>query len=116
MSNSALNSSPRDRGARLDGVLWGPSGRSEPAERRWLAWSRSVVAAGIVVVLVGLGIANIAMRARWHEVEDGVLWAARSEGVTAVEIVPGSPADLAGIRVGDVLLAVDGATVETPAD
>jgi signal transduction histidine kinase len=116
MSKSALNLAPRDRGERLDGVLWGPSGRSEPGEGRWLTWSRSVLAAGLVVVLVGLGIANIAMRARWHEVEDGVLWAARSEGVTAVEIVPGSPADLAGIRVGDVLLAVDGAAVESPAD
>ena len=30
------------------------------------------------------------LRARWHEVEDGVLWGARAEGVTAVEVAPGS--------------------------
>ena len=41
---------------------------------------------------LALGVANIAMRARWHEVEDGVLWAARAEGVTALEVAPGSPA------------------------
>ena len=42
----------------------------------------------VVAVLVALGVANIAMRARWHEVEDGVLWGARAEGVTAVEVAP----------------------------
>ena len=43
----------------------------------------------MVVVLVVLGVENMALRARWHEVEDGVLWAARAEGVTAVEVVAG---------------------------
>ncbi|PYR61611.1 MAG: hypothetical protein DMF91_09375 [Acidobacteria bacterium] len=67
-------------------------------------------------VLVGLGIANIQMRARWHEVEDGVLWTARGEGVVAAEIAPGSAAATAGIQRGDVLLAVNGSPVQTPAD
>ena len=54
----------------------------------------------IVAVLVGLGIANVVMRARWHEVEDGVLWGARSEGVTAVEVAPDSPAADVGHAAG----------------
>src|SRR5947208_15628501 len=56
------------------------------------------------------------MRARWHEVEDGVLWTARGEGVVAAEIAPGSAAASAGIERGDVLLAVNGSPVQTPAD
>jgi PAS domain S-box-containing protein len=68
------------------------------------------------VLLIGLGIANIEMRARWHEVEDGVLWSARAEGVVATEIAPGSAAAAAGIERGDVLLAVNGSPVDTPAD
>jgi hypothetical protein len=63
-----------------------------------------------------LGVANIAVRAQWHEVEDGVFWGARSEGVTAVDVAPGSAADVAGVRPGDILLAVNGAPVQTAAD
>jgi len=69
-----------------------------------------------VAVLVALGVANVAMRAKWHEVEDGVLWAARAQGVTAVEVAPDSPAAVSGVRSGDVLLAVNGVAVETPAE
>jgi len=90
--------------------------RHEPSESAWRTWGRSIFATVVVIVLIGLGIANVAMRARWHEVEDGVYWGARGEGVTAVEIVPGSAADSAGIERGDILLAVNGAPVQTPSD
>src|SRR6266508_1254059 len=85
-------------------------------EGRWLSWGRSVIAVAIVGVLLALGIANIALYSRWHEVEDGVLWGARAEGVTALEIVRGSAAAAAGVQRGDVLLAVNGVPVETTAD
>src|SRR5438552_17174448 len=85
-------------------------------ESAWLSWGRSAFAVAVVILLMVLGAANIEMRARWHEVEDGVLWAARAEGVVAAEIAKGSAADLAGIRRGDVLIAVDGAPIATPAD
>src|SRR5205809_2501886 len=89
---------------------------TEPLEARWLAWARSVLAVIVVVVLVALGVANVAMYSRWHEVEDGVYWGARAEGVTATEIVPGSAGAVAGIERDDVLLAVNGSPVATPAD
>ena len=89
---------------------------AEPDEARWLAWGRSLFAVAVVMVLVILGIANVAMYSRWHEVEDGVLWSARAEGVAASEVVPGSAAAAAGIERGDVLLAVNGAPVMSPAD
>jgi two-component system, NtrC family, sensor kinase len=85
-------------------------------ESTWLVWGRSVLALTTVVVLIALGLANIGMRARWHEVEDGVLWGVRPEGVTAVEVAPASAADGAGIQPGDVLLAINGSAVQTPAD
>src|SRR5262249_43741183 len=89
---------------------------AEPEEARWLAWGRSVFAVAVVVVLVMLGIANVAMYSRWHEVEDGVLWSARAEGVTANDVVPGSAAAAARLQRGDGPVAVDGAEVDTPAD
>jgi two-component system NtrC family sensor kinase len=88
----------------------------EVAEEAWLVWGRSIFAVTVVAVLFALGIANIRMHSRWHEVEDGVLWSERAEGVTAIEVAAGSAAAAARIRRGDVLVAVNGSPVETPAD
>ncbi len=85
-------------------------------EARWLVWGRSVFAVTIVTLLVALGVTNVALYSRWQEVEDGVLWAGRAEGVSASEVAAGSPAAAAGIRRGDILLAVNGSAVESPSD
>jgi two-component system, NtrC family, sensor kinase len=90
--------------------------RLEPAEPRWRAWGRSVFALAVVIFLAGLGIANIATHSKWHELEDGVHWDARVEGVTAVEVAPESAGARAGIEPGDLLLAVNGAPIHTRAD
>src|SRR5947209_12213352 len=86
------------------------SSRTQPT--RWIVWGRSLLALAVVGMLLVLGVANIALRAQAHQVEDGVLWADRAEGVTASDIAPGSPAERAGIQPGDVLLAVNGLAVE----
>jgi two-component system, NtrC family, sensor kinase len=70
----------------------------------------------VVVVLLALGIANIASKAHWEAFEDGVLWVLRTEGVVAAEIAPRTAAVEAGLSAGDILLAVDGRPVDTPAD
>src|SRR5476649_2593723 len=88
---------------------------AEPVEASWLVWGRSAFAVTVVVLLVVLGIANVRMYSQWHEVEDGVLWSARAEGVTATEVA-GTAAVAAGIQRGDVLLAVNGSPVQTPSD
>jgi PAS domain S-box-containing protein len=73
-------------------------------------------ALALVLTFLALGLSNIVARATWHEVEDGVLWASRPEGVVAAEIATGSPAAVAAVRQGDVLLAIDGRPVDSPAD
>src|SRR6476660_2548371 len=61
-------------------------------EARWLAWVKSSFAIAVVGVLVVLGVANVTLYSRWHEVEDGVLWSLLFDGVATTEIVPGSAA------------------------
>ena len=84
--------------------------------RSGLAWLRTLFALLVVGVLTTLGIANIALYSRWQEVEDGVLWVTRAQGVIASEVAPNSPAARAGLRSGDVLLGINGVAVQTPAD
>jgi two-component system NtrC family sensor kinase len=84
----------------------------DPVEGRLRAWSRAAIAAVVVLVLLALGIANIVQRASWHQVEDGVFWTDRAEGVVAAEVAAGSPAADAGIARGDVLLAINGTAVQ----
>jgi PAS domain S-box-containing protein len=81
-----------------------------------LGWARTFVSLTFVATLLGLGLANIALRATWHEVEDGVLWVSRPDGVAAAEVAAGSAAAAAGIKPGDVLLAIGDRPIERPAD
>ena len=83
---------------------------------RWGAWAPPVLAVALVAALLWLAAANVVVRANWHEVVDGVLWTDEVEGITAAEIGPGEAGDIAGIEVGDLLLAIDGVGVETAAD
>jgi PAS domain S-box-containing protein len=77
----------------------------------WREWPRSIVPIVAALVLLIMGIANIVQRAASDDVEDGVLWVERSIGVVAAEVATRSPAERAGIRPGDVLLAIDGEPV-----
>ena len=80
--------------------------------RRLRAWSHAALAGAVVVALLFLAAANIASSG-WSEAEDGVLWVSRPEGLVAAEIGQDSAAAQAGIRAGDVLLAIDGRPVDS---
>jgi len=83
----------------------------------WAALGRSVLGLAVLITLVPLGLANMYVRATSADLEDGVLWASRPEGVVVAEdVTPGGPGALAGIRRGDVLQAIDGQPVERAAE
>ena len=83
---------------------------------RWSAWVPPVLAVALVAVLICLAAANVVVWANWNELVDGVLWADRPAGVTAVEVAPDEAGDRAGIEAGDVLLALDGVPVQSTGD
>jgi PAS domain S-box-containing protein len=80
---------------------------------RWVMWWRTAACIGVVGILMGLAALNVATRATWDELEDGVLWADAAQGVTATEVAPGTAAASAGIRRGDIVLAIDGLPIDS---
>jgi two-component system NtrC family sensor kinase len=72
----------------------------------------AVLALGFL--LAGLGVYNIFLKATWTLMDDGVFWRSAPEGTVAARLDPGGPAAMAGLRVGDVLLAINGEEVLSP--
>ena len=79
-------------------------------------WAQAGLPIIVVAVLLWLGVANIVARATFEELEDGVLWQLRPDGVVAADIATGAPAADVGLRAGDLLLAIDDRPVEDVSD
>src|SRR5262245_37584281 len=72
---------------------------------------RKAAVLAIGFALASLGIYNLFLKATWTLMDDGVFWKQAQQGVVATRVADGGPADRAGIRAGDVLLAIDGKEV-----
>jgi PAS domain S-box-containing protein len=72
-----------------------------------------VVLAGLA--LAALGVYNLVLKASWTLMDDGVFWRQAPQGLVASRLAPGGPAARAGVREGDILLAVDGEEALSPA-
>lgn len=59
---------------------------------------------------------NFQQRSRVKLPDDGVTWTDSAHGVVAWHIAPGSPADVAGIKKGDVVETVRGVRIERATD
>ena len=79
-------------------------------------WGRALLAVGVVAALLCLAIANAVVRANGRGVDDGAFWRDGPDGLVASAVAEDSPAALAGIASGDVLLAVGSEPVERHAD
>src|SRR5437773_8461813 len=76
--------------------------------------SKNVAVVALALLLAGLGIYNVVLKATWTMLDDGVFWEPGPEGLRAGQVAPGGPGSLAGVKLGDILLALDGADVLTP--
>lgn len=70
----------------------------------------------IVAVFLFLGALNIIKKVGWKEPTDGVTWDIKPQGLTATKVIEGGPADLNGIRNGDVLVKINDIPVKTNID
>ncbi len=82
----------------------------------WREWRQTALPVAVTLALLTLGLANVVTRATSNEVEDGVLWVERAVGVVAAEVAAPSAASRAGVRPGDILLAIDNQPVDGRAD
>jgi two-component system, NtrC family, sensor kinase len=78
--------------------------------RRW----RSSLVVLMGLAFATLGVYNVVQKATWSLMDDGVFWRHTPQGLVAARVAPGGPAARAGVRSGDVLLAVDGEEVLSP--
>src|SRR5580704_10200607 len=69
----------------------------------------AVVLALATLAAVIFALLNFDQRNRFDVVYDGVTWLDTDHGIQARQVSPGSPAAQAGIRMGDVLQAINGA-------
>ena len=90
--------------------------RSDTGTSPLLRWWRPALPIVVVSALLCLGLANVVALATWREMEDGVLWTLRPEGVVASEIAPRTPASAVGLKAGDLLLAIDDQPVQAVED
>src|SRR5271166_4494228 len=58
---------------------------------------------------------NFVQRSRYDQVDDGVAWSDGPKGIEAWKVAPDSPAAVAGIRPGDILLSINDAAVPSAA-
>jgi len=75
---------------------------------------KNVTVLSIALLLASLGIYNIFLKATWTLMDDGVFWRQGPQGLTAGRVAAGGPAARAGVKPGDVLLAIDGDEVLRP--
>jgi PAS domain S-box-containing protein len=69
---------------------------------------KNITVLTVALLLATLGIYNIFLKATWTLMDDGVFWRQGPQGLTAGRVAAGGPAALAGVKPGDVLLAIDG--------
>ncbi|HTB92736.1 MAG TPA: PAS domain-containing protein, partial [Candidatus Sulfotelmatobacter sp.] len=67
----------------------------------------AVVLALATLAAIVFGWLNFLQRSRYDQVDDGVAWSDSPGGVEAWKIAPDSPAAVAGIHPGDLLLAIN---------
>ncbi|HXX46280.1 MAG TPA: ATP-binding protein [Candidatus Acidoferrales bacterium] len=76
----------------------------------------AVLLALLTLAAVIFAVLNFQQRSRFISPDDGVAWIDSDHGVVALHVVPGGPADRAGIRQGDSVQSVRGTPIRRASD
>jgi PAS domain S-box-containing protein len=75
---------------------------------------QNVLVMAAALMLAGLGVSNLVLKASFRLMDDGAFWRQTAQGLVAGRVVPGGPAARAGVHERDVLVAVDGEEALSP--
>ena len=75
---------------------------------------KNVLVIGAGLALAAVGVSNLVLKASFTLMDDGAFWRQTAQGLVAARIAPGCPAARAGVREGDVLVAVDAEEALSP--
>src|SRR5271167_4340423 len=76
----------------------------------------AVALALVTLTAVIFAVLNFQQRSRFISPSDGATWIDSNHGILALHVVPGGPADRAGIRQGDHVETVGGTPIYRPTD
>jgi two-component system NtrC family sensor kinase len=95
-----------------------PPNKLSTIDHRENVWLRlgAVVLALLTVAAVIFGVLNFQQRLLFDVPDDGVAWLDSPHGVQALYITPSSPAEHAGLKTGDLLLAINGTPIRRAVD
>jgi two-component system, NtrC family, sensor kinase len=89
-----------------------------PAEQGLSSRAGAVVLVLLTAAAVVFGAINFQQRRSFDAPDDGVSWVDSGRGIEAMFVAPDSPAERAGVKLGDVLLSIDdqpvGRALEVP--
>ncbi len=71
----------------------------------------AIVLALVTLGAIAFGIINFQQRLLFDEPDDGVSWLDNAQGVQALYVAPNSPAERAGIKTGDQVVAINGVRI-----
>ena len=71
----------------------------------------AVALAVLTLAATTFGVLNFQQRATYVTPDDGVSWEDSSSGVSVLHVAPASPAEMAGIKPGDILVRINGEPV-----
>ena len=77
---------------------------------------KNILALTIFALFLALGGLNIVKKATWRVPYDGVVWEEKPRGLTALKVEIGSPANIRGIKKGDILFSINDNPVNTKVD
>src|SRR5436190_18981239 len=88
--------------------------QSGPSSKEFQIRFAAILLALLTVAAFVFAFINYDKEREFEVPDDGVSWVNQDNVIQAQRVEPGGPGDKAGVKKGDIIVAIDGVTVATP--